>query len=213
MRVTGSKHESQASEPGRESAEGMLARFAAGDESAFSELVDLIGGQLYGFICRFLSDRHTAEDVFQIVLVKIARNASGFDGRASFATWSYRIARNACLDQLRKRKRDRTTGAIPAEEEGSASPMDNIPSGTPDPSDAITREELGARINSAVETLPDEQKEVFLLKENGGLTFDEIGQLIGCGKETAKSRMRYALQKLQAALGAEARLYGLTGAQ
>ena len=64
-------------------------------------------------------------------------------------------------------------------------------------------------VRAALEGLPEPQREVFLRKEEGGLTFEEIGVMLGCGKETAKSRMRYALARLKNALGSEARAWGL----
>ena len=199
--------------PAQVSPETLLEQFVAGKEEAFTMLVGQIGDRLFGFILRFMGNRHAAEDVYQTVLVKVATHASSFDRRARLSTWVYRIARNACLDAVRKSGRRKTVSLDAAlDAETDRTPIDMMAAVGPGPDEDVTRKELRSRIAAAVETLPDDQREVFLLKEDGELTFDEIGELVGCGKETAKSRMRYAMKRLQNALGAEGRLYGLSGA-
>lgn len=189
--------------------EELLARYVEGDEAAFGHLVERIGDRLFGFIRRFLSNHHLAEDVYQAVLVKVATHAASFDGRARVTTWVYQIARNACLDAVRSRSRRHLVSLDAGRDDGDGSLLEaRIVEDLP-PEEALTVEELGRRIADAVEALPAEQKEVFLLREDADLSFDQIGKVLGCGKETAKSRMRYALKRLRNALGAEARLYGL----
>ncbi len=189
--------------------EEMLGQFIGGDEQAFHDLVDAVGGRLFGFICRFLGDHHLAEDVYQTVLVKVATHARSYDGRARFTTWMYQIARNACLDAVRSRARRKVVSLDAEAGDCDSSLLEAQMVSDLPPAEQLTVAELGARISTAVEALPPEQKEVFLLRENADLTFEEIGEILGCGKETAKSRMRYALKRLQNALSAEARLYGL----
>ncbi len=183
--------------------------FVQGDDDAFTRLVDLAGARLFGFICRFVGDRHLAEDVYQDVWVKVAKHAQVYDRRARFSTWLYRIARNTCLDAMRYHSRRRMSSLQNGDEDEGGNLLQAVESGVADPGDQAAATELGHRITRAVEQLPDEQREVFLLKEHGRITFDEIGDLLGCGKETAKSRMRYALKRLQSILGQEGRLYGL----
>lgn len=194
--------------------EELLEHFRHGSDPAFEALVGMIGGRLFGFLRRYLGDEHLAEDVYQTVLVKIALHAGEYDGRARLHTWIYRIARNAAMDAVRARGRRHEvaagTGVAEPEEDGSVlRALGEIVSKELPPLEQLTVEELGKRIGRAVEGLPLEQREVFLLREQADLTFEDIGQMLGCGKETAKSRMRYAMRNLQAALGAEARLYGL----
>ncbi len=190
--------------------EELLERFRQGSDAAFEALAAQVGGRLFGFLCRYLGDEHLAEDVYQNVLVKIARHAGDYDGRSRLQTWIYQIARNASVDALRARKRSREIPAGAGAEDGETlSVLSAIVSKDLPPLEQLTVEELGRRIGLAVEGLPLEQREVFLLREQADLTFEDIGQMLGCGKETAKSRMRYAMRNLQSALGAEARLYGL----
>jgi RNA polymerase sigma-70 factor (ECF subfamily) len=192
--------------------EALLERYLGGDDAAFEQLVEQTGERLFAFIGRFLGDWHEAEDVYQLVWVKVARRAGSFDGRSRFTTWLFQVARNSCLDAVRRRKRRRLVTLAPREEETRPEPFDALAAEEAAPGDTVLDEELGARIREAVRSLPSEQREVFLLKEEADMTFEEIGALLGCGKETAKSRMRYALRRLRNALGAEARQYGIAGA-
>ncbi len=210
---SGARHASvESHEPAEATAEQWLQRFVeGGNEEAFARLVAKIGERLYAFIRRFLGDPHKAEDVYQTVLMKVAVHARDFDRRSLFATWLYRIARNACLDALR---RDHREHAAPLYALAAGDAEDDetleLAANSPLPEEQASRAELAQIIAAAVERLPEEQREVFLLREEADLTFEQIGNLLGCGKETAKSRMRYALQRLQTALSREAKLYGIS---
>lgn len=191
--------------------EELLGRYVGGSDDAFTCLVERMGGRLFGFVCRYLGDLHEAEDVYQGIWTRVASHAASFDGRARFRTWLYQIARNGCMDALRRRRRNRIRRMedLPNDTDSPEHAMDRLPADTPAPDAQLSVAELGARIAEAVEGLPEQQREVFLLREDGDLTFEEIGLMLGCGKETAKSRMRYAMEHLQRVLSKEARLYGL----
>lgn len=175
--------------------EQLLERYISGDDLAFAALVQRYETKLYAFINRMTGDGHLAEDVFQQVFIKVAKNARAFDGRASFSTWLYSIARNTTLDELRRRaKRPIEPGASPGEFSHMADPT------SVSPLEKLTREELAAQIRAAIMTLPEAQREAFLLKEEAELDFGEIGAILGCGRETAKSRFRLAVGKLRGIL-------------
>lgn len=176
--------------------EELLARYIAGDDAAFGSLVERYEGKLFAFIARMTGDNHLAEDIFQQVFIKVAKNAQAFDGRASFSTWLYRIARNATLDELRRRSRRPEESAGTAREFGSVPDPDSL-----SPLDRLTREEMAERVRAALARIPETQREAFLLKEEGDLDFGEIGVILGCGRETAKSRFRLAVGKLRTLLG------------
>lgn len=192
------------------SPEELLEAYAQGDEEAFERLVDGVGDRLFAVVLRMLADYNRAEDVYQNILVKVATKAHLYERRASALSWLFQVARNACLDALRKEGRRPEVSLDAAVSSASETPLANLVEGNgPDPAAPAADRELGQAIAKAVAVLPDEQREVFLLKEEGELTFEEIGELLGVGKETAKSRMRYALERLRNALGREARIYGL----
>lgn len=178
--------------------ERLLERYVNGDGEAFETLVGLYEERLFIFIARMTGDNHLAEDVFQQTFIKVAQKAELFDGRASFSTWLYRIARNAALDELRKRRREHTLSD--ADAAGMASVAD---ANAVSPLDKLTRDELAERVRSALTRLPEAQREAFLLKEEAELTFEEIGQVLGCGRETAKSRFRLAVGRIRELLGLE----------
>lgn len=180
--------------------ERLLERYLAGDADAFEALVGLYEDKLYGFILRMVGDAHLAEDVFQQVFMKVATHAATFDGRASFSTWVYRIARNAAQDELRRKRRRRVASV--ADPDGGG--MENIfASNEPTPLEKLAADELAEKIRQALDEIPPAQRAAFLLKEEAEMDFTEIGMVMGCGKETAKSRFRLAVGKLRQALGME----------
>ena len=188
----------QTSPPRPDAPEQLLERYVAGDAEAFGELVGLYEEKLFAFIARMTGDAHLAEDVFQQTFIKVAQKADVFDGRASFSTWLYRIARNAALDELRKRSREARPvdpdwgGLETVADDGAVSPLD-----------LLAIEETAERVREALSRLPVAQRETFLLKEEGNLGFAEIGEVLGCGRETAKSRFRLAVARIREHLGLE----------
>jgi RNA polymerase sigma-70 factor (ECF subfamily) len=185
------------------SADELLNEYISGNTSAFEKMFELIGAKLFSFICRYTLNPHRAEDIYQDVCIKVACKAGEFSG-GNASAWIFRIARNACIDVIRYEAR-RPAVSLDREIEAGR----QVEGKSEEPSEDVAKEELLRLIMSAVEKLPDEQREVFLLKEEGGLTFAEIADIVGCGRETAKSRMRYALERLRNALGREASNYGL----
>ena len=182
--------------------EGLMLRFQRGDVSAFADLVQRHKVPLFNFLLRQLHSRAAAEDALQDVLLRVVQNASEFKHEARFTTWLYTIARNLCIDQLRKMSlRGHESLDEPRGECGtSLGEQTADPDGRAAPDRAAISGELSVRIQRAVEALPDEQREVFLLREVANLPFKEIADVTGTPENTVKSRMRYALERLQEAL-------------
>ena len=194
------------SSPGRlahdPSDETLMLRYQQGDRAAFSFLVRRHQTALYNFALRQVRVPQVAEDVVQEAFVRVVSKADEFKHEARFTTWVYTITRNLCIDQLRKRalrkhpSLDETRG-----EEGEGPTLGEQ---TADPRASVEREatgtELKERIALAVDKLPDEQREVFLMREIANLPFKEIAEITGVPENTVKSRMRYALERLQEAL-------------
>ena len=183
----------------------LLTRYAAGDRSAFEELVKRHQGRLYHFVFRHMQHQAVAEELVQETFVRVVSNMREFKREARFTTWLFTIARNLCFDELRKRKH-RRHASLDQPEGGSSSGGDDRTLGerTADPSRDTEREatqgELRDKMSWAISRLPDEQREVFLLREVSGLPFKEIAKATGVSENTVKSRMRYAIERLQAAL-------------
>jgi len=184
--------------------EVLMMRFQGGDRAAFAGLVRRHKTAIYNFILRQVRMRSVAEDLAQDVFVKIVQNAADFKHEARFTTWAYTIARNVCIDHLRKMSLRRHPSLDQGSGEDGDGPTLGERTADPAPRAAVDRTaigtEVGERITRAVEELPPEQREVFLLRELGNVPFKDIAQMTGVPENTVKSRMRYALERLQEAL-------------
>jgi len=186
--------------------EVLMMRFQGGDQSAFTRLVRRHKTPVYNFILRSVRSREVAEDLVQDVFVKVVQNAAEFKHEARFSTWAYMIARNVCIDHLRKAALRRHPSLDQAANNNSGEDGPTLGERIADShfGAAVDRvaigSELGQRITRAVEELPPEQREVFLLREVANVPFKEIAEIVGVPENTTKSRMRYALERLQQAL-------------
>ncbi len=185
--------------------EALMIRFQRGDRAAFATLVRRHQTPLYNFSLRHLRAQPAAEDVVQDAFVRVVQSAAEFKHEARFTTWLYTIARNLCFDHLRKQAH-RKHPALDQAKRGEAEEGEGPTLGeqTADTRASVEREatsiELKERIAKAVEGLPEEQREVFLMREVANLPFKEIAEVTGVPENTVKSRMRYALERLQQCL-------------
>ena len=186
-----------------ETDEALMIRFQRGERAAFTQLVRRHQTGLYNFALRQLRIPSVAEDVVQEAFVRVVQNALEFKHEARFSTWAYTITRNLCIDQLRKRAL-RKHPSLDESKRGEEGDGPTLGEQTADSRANVERQatgsELKERIAAAVEELPDDQREVFLLRELSNLPFKEIAEITGVPENTVKSRMRYALERLQAAL-------------
>lgn len=174
--------------------EALLARYARGEARAMDALVRRHGGAVYGFVRRFLGEHDPqVDDVTQEVWLRVLRAHGSFDGRSRFTTWLFTITRNTSTDALRRRLRRPAPSVAPEVAE-------SVPDPGPGAEERAARRELTARVQRAVGELPEEQREVFLLREQTDLTFEEIARVLELPRETVKSRMRYALERLRRSL-------------
>jgi RNA polymerase sigma-70 factor (ECF subfamily) len=182
--------------------ETLMLRYQQGDRGAFAQLVRRHQTALFNFALRQVRAPQAAEDIVQEVFVRVVQNATDFKHEARFTTWIYTITRNLCIDHLRKRALRKHPSLDESRGEEGDGPT--LGEQTADPKASVEREatgtELKERIVRAVDTLPDEQREVFLMREVANLPFKEIAEITGVPENTVKSRMRYALERLQEAL-------------
>src|SRR5580704_17879156 len=180
-----------------------MIRFQRGDRAAFAALVRRHQTPLYNFSLRHLRAQSAAEDVVQDAFVRVVQNASDFKHEARFCTWLYTIARNLCIDQLRKhalRRHPSLDDTKPTDDGDGPTLGEQTADSRANVERAAVSVEIRERLLSAVEQLPDEQREVFLLREVSNIPFREVCEIVGASENTVKSRMRYALERLQAAL-------------
>ena len=178
----------------------LMQQFQDGDQGAFAVLMRRHLGGVYHFVARHTSSR-TADDLAQEVFLRVVERASTFNHEARFSTWLYAIARNLCVDALRKMAH-RQHPSLDEPGVGGATLGEKIGDDKAHASGerAAGSAEMGARIDAALRELPEEQREVFLLREVASLPFGEIARMTGVPENTVKSRMRYALERLRDAL-------------
>jgi RNA polymerase sigma-70 factor (ECF subfamily) len=184
-----------------DSDESLMLRYREGDVRAFEVLVHRHRKALYNFILRFVRDTAQAEDLLQETFLRVIKGADAWEEQAKLTTWVYTIARNLCVDAAR-RGQHRKAASLDApigDPEGPAL-IERIAGAQAGAEAEATSRELGARLKQAIDALPDEQREIFLLREVSDLQFNEIAQIVGTSENTVKSRMRYALEKLREAL-------------
>ena len=181
--------------------EALMLRYRdEGDAGAFAILYERHRGGLYRFCLRMCRDGARAEEVFQDAWMNLINARDRYRVEARFKTYLYQIAHNRVIDVLRKDGRD----ALSLDEEAGEALAASLESPARDRPDQVReRKRQVQRIAAVVERLPPMQREAFLLHEEGELTLEEIATLTGVGRETAKSRLRYALVRLREALAAE----------
>ena len=180
--------------------EELLRAYRDGDSEAFKTLFGRYRGPLFNFLLRRVRDRGRAEELYQDSWTKVIERSAEFRGDSKFSTWLYTIARNACIDHQRKMK-FRGHASLDETQRGANQPMvERVANPGLGPDQLASGQALRERIWIAVEELPEEQREVFLLRQLQGLGFKEIAEVVGVPVNTVKSRMRYALQRLQLGL-------------
>ena len=181
--------------------ESLMEAFAEGEAEAFDHLVRRHSRGLYNFLLRSVQSAPRAEELLQDVLVRVIRSKHRYRRSAKFTTWMYTIARNLCVDESRRaRFRDHESLEAPRGPDGSRSLLSGLQADAV-PTDARAEAvRLRSRMALAVSRLPRDQREVFLMRQLGGLSFREIGDAVGAPENTVKSRMRYALEKLRGEL-------------
>jgi RNA polymerase sigma-70 factor (ECF subfamily) len=183
--------------------EALMVRYQSGDRSAFALLVRRHQTPLYNFALRQLRSAPVAEEIVQEAFLRVVHNAADFKHEARFVTWLYTIARNLCIDHARKRalRQHPSLDEPKRAEEGDGPTLgDQTADGRANVERAASSSEIRERVLAAVDALPDDQREVFLMREVSNLPFKEIAAIVGVSENTIKSRMRYALERLQAAL-------------
>jgi RNA polymerase sigma-70 factor (ECF subfamily) len=169
----------------------LMLRYRDGDVAAFEVLYKRHNDALYRYLLRLCRHRDSAEDIFQEVWGKIIKARENYRPTAKFATFLYRVAHNCFIDHIRRNKRHTQT-------------VDVEPDCHPDPGDLpdmqTERSLARRRLIDALQGLPEEQRDVFLLHEEAGLDLEQIASITGTNRETAKSRLRYAVAKLRAAI-------------
>lgn len=178
--------------------EMLMVRYKRGDRNAFAELVRRYQRPLYNFSVRYVGDRDVAREVTQEAFLRLVKRSADFKHESRFSTWIFSITRNLCIDELRKAKhRNHPSLDTPTEGGQALGEKLNAPNVALDGERGASNNELREGIVRAIDGLPEDQREVFLLRQMGGVPFAEIARITGIPENTVKSRMRYALERLQ----------------
>jgi RNA polymerase sigma-70 factor, ECF subfamily len=178
----------------------LMLAFKKGDARAFDTLVRRHRTSVFNFILRYTGQRARAEDLLQETWLKVVRSSPDYEPKARFLTWLYTIARNLCVDSARKesyRAADSLDAPVAAAEADGPSLGEVLPDGKAAPDRAAYNARMRPLLEQAIRALPEEQREVFILREYNGISFKEIAEVTGVFENTVKSRMRYALESLR----------------
>ncbi len=179
--------------------EELMLAYQKGDVRSFDLLITRYQREIYNFIYRFLNDAQGAEEAFQEVFERVLRSAASYSPQAKFSTWVYTIARNFCIDTFRKKKlRHNVSLEEPLGSSDDTGRLEDVlPDDAPKPDQEASAHDLENKLAEALSRINPDQRDVFLMRDQQGLQFDEIAEIIGVSVNTVKSRMRYALQALQ----------------
>ena len=180
--------------------EQLMLSYRDGNAAAFDELYGRHRGGVFRYVLRQVGLRSAAEEVFQEIWMNIISSRARYRVEARFATFLYHVAHNCVIDHFRRKTPLHLISLDydPDEAHQVAGPERD------QPERAAALRQTAAKLLNALALLPPEQREVFLLHEEGGLTLEEIATVTGTGRETAKSRLRYALARLREGIEHEA---------
>ena len=181
-----------------DSDEALMLRYADGDMAAFQSLYQRHRGGLYRYFLR-QSDAGTCDELFQDVWARVIQARKRYQPDARFSTWLYTLAHNRLVDHWRQ------TGRRPLSESDidACEQMDCAGTSPSDPLRLAGLRECIEQLLALVASLPDMQRQAFLLKHEAGLTLAQIAEAMQARTETTKSRLRYAMDRLRAAMPAE----------
>ena len=171
-----------------------------GDATAYRGLVERYEGRIYAVCYGMVRNREDARDLAQEAFVKAFRNLSRFRFSASFYTWLCRIAMNVSIDHLRRQKVRRAESFDEAIASRDSAGVISLEHHRNNPGRDLERKRLHAAILAAMDELPDEQKQVIVLREVEGMAYKEIAEIMDIPEGTVMSRLYYARKKLQQAL-------------
>lgn len=191
---------------GEQSDIDVLAEVSAGDIDAYGKIVRRYQGRLYNFVFRFVSDRETAEDIVQETFLRAFRKREEYRAIANFSTWLFTIAGNLAKSELRRRKRWRLFSLH--RDDDSDTGME-LPDESMRPDKVAESSLVDVQIQDAIASLPDNYRQVILLRDVEGMSYQEISEIVRCPVGTVKSRVNRARLKLQQKLKNEGRDVGL----
>ncbi len=176
-----------------------IERVLQGDANAFEHLVHAYEKNVYNLALRSLGNPQDAEDVTQEAFLKAYRSLSSFRGDSKFSVWLYRIVSNLCLDLLRAKQRRPVQSLTVENDEGEVDELE-ISDEHFSPEKLLDRKLTRESVQRGLASLPDDSRQILLLRELQGMSYEEIGDTLGLEPGTVKSRIFRARKKLCAFL-------------
>jgi RNA polymerase sigma-70 factor (ECF subfamily) len=173
--------------------EALMLGYRDGDAAAFDLLYGRHKGGVYRYLLRQCRNAAVADELFQDVWMNLIRARAGYTVQAKFSTWLYRIAHNRLMDHFRRSG----NAAVSLDDESAQAIAEPAAPRSAGPEAGAEARQQAARLLVLLDALPEEQRTAFLLQQEGGLSIEEIAATTGVSRETAKSRLRYALAKLR----------------
>lgn len=164
----------------------------AGDPSAFEALILPYESKIYNIAYQMFRNEQDAFDAAQEILIKVYRNLAKFNHESAFSTWLYRLAKNTCIDEYRKRKRHQEhTQSMQIHSDGETRTLD-FEDHTATPEQTILQQEVIQEVHKALDLLKPEQKIILVYRDLQGMAYDEIADILDVSLGTVKSRISRA---------------------
>ena len=183
----------------REEELAVIRRVQNGDVNAFEALVRAYEKNVYNLALRMMGNAQDAEDMAQEAFLKAYNSLPGFRGDSKFSVWLYRIVSNVCLDQLRKKSKRPTVSLSMEDEDGEETQLD-LPDTAQSPEEVLEKKLTREAVRRGLAQLPEDARQILLLREIQGLSYEEIGETLGLEAGTVKSRIFRARKRLCAFL-------------
>lgn len=195
------RSKSQAKNEAAQITDGMLVqRTMAGDQTGFEMLVSRYNTALFNFICHCLGDYDLASDILQQVFLQLYISMPKLRTGEPLKAWLFQVARNRCLDELRRKRAIHFSELESSSDDDDLSPLDIMPDNGPLPDETAEHNDLQRALRQAIDNLPPKFRSVVLLRYAGQLSFSEIGRTLKMPEATAKTYFQRARPLLRQAL-------------
>ena len=174
----------------------LITKAVQGDEASFEALILSCKNRAYNIAFRYMNNEEDAMDVLQEAFIKIYRGLPSFNMDSSFDTWVYRIVVNAANDALRKRKKIAALQLVYPDDE-EKNPAEEVPDSAPLPEEVLENKEHAGYIIDCLNKLDEDHRQVLILRDIQGFSYEEISQMTDCSMGTVKSRISRARRKLK----------------
>lgn len=186
-----------------------MAAYQAGNEAAFGELFERYAGRVYGFLVRRLGDTSLAEDLYQEAFLRLHRARESYDSRRPFRAWLFGIVHNLLTDTLRNRARTSEAQLVDESSLGhdtgtSTNAYEQVPTDERSPETLVAAQEMSSSIARALGALPADERTVIILARFEGLSYDDIGSILGRSPAATKQLAYRALKRVRAELRKDA---------